>query len=143
MRITTKGRYALRAVLALAESSQEGKPVSIKTISEQEDISAEFLEQIFFKLRKAEVIRSVRGPGGGFFFARPLDQITLLDIIEASGEGIGISPCACGKKEKCDRKSDCAAFDIWREMDGQIRVFAESRTVANMLPTRARYSVST
>jgi Rrf2 family transcriptional regulator, iron-sulfur cluster assembly transcription factor len=133
MRITTKGRYALRAVLALAEKSQEGKPVSIKCISAQEDISAEFLEQIFFKLRKAEVIRSVRGPGGGFFFARALDQITLLDIIEASGEGIGISPCSCGKKTDCARKNDCAAFGIWREMDGHMRDFAGGRTIADMI----------
>jgi Rrf2 family transcriptional regulator, iron-sulfur cluster assembly transcription factor len=137
VRITTKGRYALRAVLALAQSSIEGKPVSIKSISEQEDISAEFLEQIFFKLRKAEVIRSVRGPGGGFFFARPLDKITLLDIIEASGEGIGISPCACGKKVSCDRKQDCAAFGIWKAMDGHMRDFAGGRTIADMLPERA------
>jgi len=133
MRITTKGRYALRAVLALAQSSNEGKPVSIKSISEQEDISAEFLEQIFFKLRKAEVIRSVRGPGGGFFFARPLDQITLLDIIEASGEGMGISPCTCGKKVVCDRRSECPAFDVWAEMDVHMRDFAGGRTVADML----------
>jgi len=133
VRITTKGRYALRAVLSLAKSSKEGKPVSIKSISEQEDISAEFLEQIFFKLRKADVIRSVRGPGGGFFFARPLDEITLLDIIEASGEGLGISPCACGKKEPCERVNDCAAFQIWRAMDGHMRDFAEGRTVADMV----------
>lgn len=132
MRITTKGRYALRAVLALAESSIEGKPVSIKCISEKEDISAEFLEQIFFKLRKAEVIRSVRGPGGGFFFARPLDKITLLDIIEASGEGIGISPCVCGKKAVCNR-TDCPASQIWRAMDGHMRDFAGGRTVADMM----------
>jgi Rrf2 family transcriptional regulator, iron-sulfur cluster assembly transcription factor len=137
MRITTKGRYALRAVLALAQSSSGGKPVSIKTIAEQEDISAEFLEQIFFKLRKAEVIRSVRGPGGAFFFARPLDQITLLDIIEASGEGMGISPCVCGKKESCNRKSECASFDIWRAMDGHIRAFAGGRTVADMMMSSA------
>ncbi|MGA2545696.1 MAG: Rrf2 family transcriptional regulator [Rectinemataceae bacterium] len=133
MRITTKGRYALRAVLALAQFSTQGKPVSIKSISEQEDISAEFLEQIFFRLRKAEVIHSVRGPGGGFFFTRPLDQITLLDIIEASGEGMGISPCACGKKSPCDRKSDCAASHIWQAMDLHIREFASGRTVADML----------
>jgi Rrf2 family transcriptional regulator, iron-sulfur cluster assembly transcription factor len=133
MRITTKGRYALRAVLSLARSSKEGKPVSIKSISEEEDISAEFLEQIFFKLRKADVIRSVRGPGGGFFFARPLDEITLMDIIEASGEGLGISPCACGKKEPCERVKDCAAFDIWRAMDGQLRDFAQGQTIAAML----------
>jgi Rrf2 family iron-sulfur cluster assembly transcriptional regulator len=133
MRITTKGRYALRAVLALAQSSTDGNPVSIKSISEQEDISAEFLEQIFFKLRKADIIRSVRGPGGGFFFKRPLDQITLLDIIEASGEGMGISPCACGKKSVCDRKSNCAASHIWQAMDAHMRAFASGRTIAEMM----------
>jgi Rrf2 family iron-sulfur cluster assembly transcriptional regulator len=133
MRITTKGRYALRAVLALAQTSSLGKPVSIKSISEKEDISAEFLEQIFFKLRKAEVIRSVRGPGGGFFFARPLDKITLLEILEASGEGMGITPCACGKKSVCDRKGFCAAFHIWRALDGHMRDFAGGRTVADMM----------
>jgi Rrf2 family iron-sulfur cluster assembly transcriptional regulator len=135
MRITTKGRYALRAVLALAhvQSGNEDKPVSIKTISEQEDISAEFLEQIFFRLRKAGVIRSVRGPGGGFFFARSLDQITLLDIIEASGEGIRIAPCVCGKKKVCTRRDGCAASDIWREMDDHMRDFAVRRTIADML----------
>jgi Rrf2 family iron-sulfur cluster assembly transcriptional regulator len=133
VRITTKGRYALRAVLALAQFSTTGKPVPIKSISEQEDISAEFLEQIFFKLRKADVIHSVRGPGGGFYFARPLDKITLMDIIEASGEGLGIAPCACGKKEPCDRKKECVAFQIWRKMDGHMRDFAEGQTVADML----------
>ena len=137
MRITTKGRYALRAVLSLARVSIEGRPVSIKSISEKEDISAEFLEQIFFKLRKAALIRSVRGPGGGFFFARPLDQITLLDIIEASGEGMGISPCACGKKAVCDRKSECPAFDIWAAMDVHMRDFAGGRTIADMVPSLA------
>lgn len=133
MRITTKGRYALRAVLSLAEVSSDGKPVSIKSIAEREDISAEFLEQIFFKLRKANMIRSVRGPGGGFFFARPLDKITLMDIIEGSGEGMGISPCACGKKRPCNRKGSCPAYSIWRAMDGHIRDFAVGQTVASML----------
>jgi Rrf2 family transcriptional regulator, iron-sulfur cluster assembly transcription factor len=133
MRITTKGRYALRAVISLAQSSSEGQPVSIKSISEREDISAEFLEQIFFKLRKADVIRSVRGPGGGFFFARPLSEITLMDIIEASGEGLGISPCACGKKGPCDRVEDCPAFPVWRAMDGHLRDFAEAHTIADMM----------
>ena len=121
------------AVIALAQTSSQGKPVSIKSISAQEDISAEFLEQIFFKLRKADVIRSVRGPGGGFFFARPLDKITLMDIIEASGEGLGIAPCACGKKDACTRTKDCPALSIWREMDGHMRAFTEGRTVADMI----------
>jgi len=133
MRITTKGRYALRAVLSLAGSSHDGKPVSIKTISEKEGISAEFLEQIFFRLRRAGLIRSVRGPGGGFYFARGLEDITLMDIIEASGEGLGISPCICGKKRDCKRAKTCVAGGVWKEMDGILRGFAEARTVADML----------
>ena len=133
MRITTKGRYALRAVLALAIESKDGKPVSIKTIAEREDISAEFLEQIFFKLRRAGVIRSVRGPGGGFFFSRSLESVTLLDVIEASGEGIGLSPCACGSKSACDRSSTCVAGRVWREFDDRLRDFAEARNLADMI----------
>ena len=133
MRITTKGRYALRAVLALARSSSEGVPVSIKTISEQESISPEFLEQIFFRLRKAGVIRSVRGPGGGFYFARPLSEITLEAILVSSGEGLGIVPCVCGKEQDCGRKNDCTAGRIWQEMDDHLRAFAESKTLEDMV----------
>ncbi len=133
MRITTKGRYALKAVLALAETSDHGKPVSIKNIADREEISAEFLEQIFFKLRRAGLIGSVRGPGGGFYFARPLSEITLLNIIEASGEGLEISPCACGKPNTCEKTDNCAAGTVWRELDGHIRTFIESTTLAAIL----------
>ncbi len=133
MRVTTKGRYALRAVLALARSSENGSPVSIKTISERERISPEFLEQIFFRLRKAGVINSVRGPGGGFYFARPLGEITLEAILESSGEGLGIAPCVCGKESDCDRRKDCAAGMIWREMDSHLRAFASGRTLEDMV----------
>lgn len=133
MRVTTKGRYALRAVLALARDSKNGKPVSIKTIAEHEDISAEFLEQIFFKLRRAGLIRSVRGPSGGFFFAKALESITLLDILEASGEGLGLSPCSCGSKTSCTRVETCLAGKIWREFDDQVREFTENHNLADML----------
>ena len=133
MRITTKGRYALRAVLTLARNSEKGTPVSIKTIAEQEKISPEFLEQIFFRLRKAGVINSVRGPGGGFYFARPLNEITLESILESSGEGLGIAPCTCGKEPDCERRDDCSAGKIWREMDSHLRSFAGGRTLEDMV----------
>ncbi|MBN1243826.1 MAG: Rrf2 family transcriptional regulator [Spirochaetales bacterium] len=136
MRITTKGRYALRAVLALARLSTDGSPVSIKILSEKEGISPEFLEQIFFKLRKAGLILSVRGPGGGFYFARPIPEISLLEILEASGEGLGIAPCVCGKDETCDREDTCAASGIWRELDDKLREFASARTLAEMVEAR-------
>ncbi len=133
MRITTKGRYALRAALALARLSRDGSPVSIKILSEKEGISPEFLEQIFFKLRKAGLILSVRGPGGGFYFARPLAEISLLEILEASGEGLGIAPCICGKEDTCDREGSCVASGVWRELDDRLREFASGRTLADMV----------
>ncbi len=133
MRVTTKGRYALRAVLALAEASPAGQPVSIKYLSEHEDISAEFLEQIFYRLRRAGVICSVRGPGGGFYFAKPLDSISLLEIIEASGEGLGIAPCSCGKKESCVNPETCIAGGVWRELHSTVQGYAERRTLADII----------
>lgn len=135
MRITTKGRYALRAVLALAKMSIGGAPVSIKSIAEQEEISPEFLEQIFFKLRKAGVIGSVRGPGGGFYFSKALSEITLLDVIDASGEGFSVMPCACGKKTDCQRGDSCEAGRVWRDLDSHLRIFVEGRTLADMVQT--------
>ena len=88
MRITTRGRYALRASLALAKMSKNGEPISINTLSEEENISSVFLEQIFFKLRKAGIVSSVRGPGGGLCFAQPLDKLTVKAIMDAAGEDL-------------------------------------------------------
>ncbi|MDR2068937.1 MAG: Rrf2 family transcriptional regulator, partial [Spirochaetaceae bacterium] len=93
MRITTRGRYALRASLALARLGKDGSPVSINNLSEEENISSVFLEQIFFKLRKAGIVSSVRGPGGGFCFAQPLDQLTIKKILDAAGEELNLTTC--------------------------------------------------
>jgi Rrf2 family transcriptional regulator, iron-sulfur cluster assembly transcription factor len=133
MRITTKGRYGLRAVLALASVSTDNTPVSIKTISGMEGISAEFLEQIFFRLRKAGLIASVRGPSGGFFFAKPLQEITLKDVIDASGEGVSIAPCVCGKDSYCTKKANCMAGEIWDEMSTHINDYLTSKTLADLI----------
>lgn len=137
MRITTKGRYALRAVIALAEASPDGQPISIKTIAEREELSAEFLEQIFFKLRKAGVIGSVRGPGGGFYFARPIAEISLLEIMEASGEGLGIAPCVCNRKTCCEKMDDCSAGLVWKEMDRHLRVYVENTSLEDIVARSA------
>ncbi|HUW68894.1 MAG TPA: Rrf2 family transcriptional regulator [bacterium] len=133
MRMTTKGRYALRAAIALAKATDGVAPVSIKTLSQAEDISAEFLEQIFFKLRKAGLIESVRGPGGGFLFAKPLADITLKDIIEASGEGVELAACATGKPDACGRSCLCIAGDIWREMAEHLDSFLAGMTMQDIV----------
>ncbi len=140
MRMTTKGRYALRAAIALARMSVGTTPVSIKTISEAETISPEFLEQIFFRLRKAGLISSVRGPGGGFFFARPLSEILLKDVVEASGEGLDLAACACGLGDSCDRVADCVAGTVWREFSAHIDQFLTGMTLEAIV-TRSRDKV--
>jgi len=84
MNITTRGRYALRASLALAKMGTNGEPVSISSLSEKENISSVFLEQIFFRLRKAGIVTSIRGPGGGFCFAKSLNELTVRQIKEAA-----------------------------------------------------------
>lgn len=133
MRMTTKGRYALRAAIALARMSVGTSPVSIKTISESEGISPEFLEQIFFRLRKAGLISSVRGPGGGFFFAKPLSTILLKEIVEASGEGLELSDCACGLSDSCDREANCIAGTVWREFSAHINKFLTGMTLEEIM----------
>ncbi|MBU0928953.1 MAG: Rrf2 family transcriptional regulator [Spirochaetes bacterium] len=134
MRITTKGRYALRAAIALARLSSGTAPVSIKTLSEAESLSPEFLEQIFFKLRKAGLISSVRGPGGGFFFAKPLSEILLRDIVSASGEGMFLSSCSGpGTEDGCDRVADCVAGSVWKELAAHIDSFLVSMTLQDIV----------
>lgn len=133
MRVTTKGRYALRAAMALAAGSSRENPVSIKTISGKESISQEFLEQIFFRLRRAGIVGSVRGPGGGFYFARPLEEISLLEILEASGEKLGIAPCMCSTKNECTRAENCRAKLVWGGLDERLRDYASDLSLAAML----------
>ncbi|MBN2050661.1 MAG: Rrf2 family transcriptional regulator, partial [Spirochaetales bacterium] len=92
MRVTTKGRYGLRAILELANRGED-TPVSIKAIAEKENLSPEFLEQIFFRLRKAGLISSTRGPGGGFTISLPLEELTIRRIFDAVGEDLSLAPC--------------------------------------------------
>ena len=114
MRLTTKGRYGVRAVLNLAVQNQS-KPVSISQISREEDLSPEFLEQIFFKLKKAGVIRSVRGPKGGFLLNWKPSDITIKKILDAVGESICPTPCTYRGTDPCPREEGCPLAPIWNE----------------------------
>lgn len=135
MRITTKGRYALRAMANLALSGTE-RPKPIKTIAAEEDISPEFLEQIFFKLRKSGIINSVRGPGGGFLLDRDPATVTTKEIFEAVGEGLEITPCSQPREDgtyECDKTDDCVVHDVWREASDFITGYFENLTLAKVL----------
>jgi len=138
MKVTTKGRYALRAIIALAELEKIKRPVTIKTIAEKEDISADFLEQIFFKLRKAGVVASVRGPGGGFQFNRDLKDISLKEIIIASGESLNMTECTCGKKSDCNKRHECTAYAVWDSIYAKFDDYFSTISLADVIEKKGK-----
>ena len=132
MRITTRGRYALRASLALAKLEKDKGPVSINTLSELENISSVFLEQIFFKLRKAGLVSSVRGPGGGFCFAQPLEKITVKQILDAAGEELYLTFCD-KRTDNCEKIGECMCHHIWEDVNKLVNDYFANITVSSIL----------
>lgn len=130
MRVTTKGRYALRAITNLAMAASD-RPVPIKQIAGDEEISPEFLEQIFFKLKKSGIISSVRGPGGGFSLEKDPADISAKDIFDAVGEGLEITPCT--GEDECDRKDVCLVHDVWQEASVHIVGYFERLTLQKIM----------
>ncbi len=139
MRVTTKGRYGLRAVINLAMSNHN-RPVSIGSIAGEENVSSEFLEQIFFKLKKAGLIRSVRGPGGGFVLNRKPSEISVQDILSAVGETHGLTPCTLRRKTLCDRPEPCAAHDIWTGLQKTMEDYLTKVTLKDILVKNGKQS---
>ena len=130
MRITTKGRYALRAITNLALARSE-RPVPIKQIASDEEISPEFLEQIFFKLKKFGIISSVRGPGGGFILERDPADVSVKEIFDAVGEGLEITPCT--SDDDCDRREDCIVRTVWEEASQHIVSYFRDLTLQRVM----------
>ncbi|MDR1428814.1 MAG: RrF2 family transcriptional regulator [Spirochaetaceae bacterium] len=132
MRITTRGRYALRAILAMVSLGSDGSPVSISSLSEREEISPVFLEQIFFRLRKAGIVSSVRGPGGGFCLARPLSDLTIKNILDAAGENLACTFCKKSAPD-CPRKSYCLSHPILVEVSNLVNNYLGTVTLESVL----------
>ena len=131
MRITTKGRYAIRAVSQLA-ANYAGKPISIRELAEMENLSPEFLEQIFYKLRKAGLINSTRGPGGGFSLNRAPEEISVTEIFEAVGEGLDLAPCTIEDAEPCDHKN-CITHKVWLDASNHIKEYFQNISVKDIV----------
>ena len=136
MRITTRGRYALRATLALSLLGKEGRPVPVSDLSEYEDISPVFLEQIFFRLRKAGIVDSVRGANGGFYFARPPESLPARAILLAAGEDLGDAPCD-KHAVSCDRVDCCPSHRVWGDLNTLMNNYLESLTLTSILEKRS------
>jgi Rrf2 family iron-sulfur cluster assembly transcriptional regulator len=123
-------------MLALARigKEQDEKPdhVSIAHLAEEEGISSVFLEQIFFRLKKAGIVQSVRGPGGGFSFARPLEDITVKEILDAAGEDLSVLPCD-RSREKCNRISSCISHQVLLRVTTVVNEYLSGITMAALV----------
>ncbi len=120
MRLTTKGRYAVTAMIDLALNQNSG-PVSLKSISENQGISLPYLEQLFSKMRRQRLVEGARGPGGGYYLLQDVNAITIADIISAVDEQIDITNCQ-GRKD-CKDGHACQSHELWSELSRQIYGF--------------------
>ncbi len=130
MRLTTKGRFAVTAMLDLAMRDVNG-PVTLAGISERQGISLSYLEQLFGKLRRAELVDSVRGPGGGYCLARLVEDITVADIIIAVDEPLDATQC--GGHENCHDNHRCMTHDLWTDLNKTIFAYLANVSLASLV----------
>ena len=130
MRLTTKGRFAVTAMVDLSMRQTRG-PVTLAAISERQHISLSYLEQLFGKLRRAKLVTSVRGPGGGYCLARPTGAITVAAIITAVDEPIDATLCA--GKENCDDDRRCITHDLWATLNQKMNDYLNSVSLADVV----------
>jgi len=136
VRLSTKGRYAVMAMADLA-SQGNGKPVALADIASRQEISLSYLEQLFGKLRKGALVKSVRGPGGGYRLARAGSDIRVSDIILAVDEPIQATRCAPGTPAGChNNKGRCLTHDLWEELSNQIYLYLSSVTLEEVVQRR-------
>jgi len=130
MRLTTKGRFAVTAMLDLALRETKG-PVTLAGISERQCISLSYLEQLFGKLRRAELVDSVRGPGGGYTLAKMPDDITVANIIAAVDEPVDATQC--GGRENCRDNHRCMTHDLWTNLNVTIFNYLTQVSLADLV----------
>lgn len=130
MRLTTKGRYAVTAMLDLALHSAAG-PVALADISARQGISQSYLEQLFGKLKRARLVQSLRGPGGGYALTRAPGSISVSEIIGSVGEGIDAT--RCGGSGDCQDGLVCITHDLWMDLSRRIDAFLSDITLGALL----------
>jgi len=130
MRLTTKGRFAVTAMIDL--SMRDGKkPVTLADISERQKISLSYLEQLFGKLRRRALVSSVRGPGGGYQLAKRMEEVSVADIIRAVDEPLDATQC--GGRENCKDERKCLTHDLWASLNERIFEYLNSVTLAQLV----------
>ena len=135
MRLTTKGRYAVTAILDLAIHDDKG-PISLAEISARQNISLSYLEQLFASLRRKGLVSSTRGPGGGYSLQGSADEISIADVITAVDESVDATRCK-GEKN-CQDAHACLTHELWSELSQQILDFLGSITLAQVIDRHER-----
>jgi Rrf2 family iron-sulfur cluster assembly transcriptional regulator len=132
IRITTQGRYALRAMVDLALHSRD-EPVARQDIAERQGISADYVAQLFQYLQDAALVEGVRGPGGGYRLARGADAISAKDIVEAAEGPIALVYCVDPQSDVCCRRADrCVAHGLWKELSATMKEFLDGVTLQDL-----------
>ncbi len=139
MRLTTKGRYAVTAMLDLALNAEKG-PISLADISKRQEISLSYLEQLFSKLRQQSLVSSVRGPGGGYKLSGDPETISVAQIIDAVNESIDATNC--GGAGTCQQGQVCLTHYLWCDLSDQIHNFLSGITLASLVARQDVRNVS-
>jgi Rrf2 family iron-sulfur cluster assembly transcriptional regulator len=134
MRLTTKGRFAVTAMLDLAMHGS-GRPVTLAGISQRQSISLSYLEQLFGKLRRHTLVESVRGPGGGYTLARDVKNMSVADIIIAVDEPLDATQC--GGKENCKEEQRCMTHDLWAKLNDKMYEYLDSVKLSDLVAQQA------
>ena len=133
MKLTTKGRYAVMAMADLAKNNVK-EPTKLTEISFRQGISISYLEQLFLKLRKSNLVKSIRGPSGGYLLSKSPDEIKLLSIINAVDEKVKTVGCKKELKKGCNGKSiKCITHNLWDDLENHINNFFEKNTLRDIV----------
>lgn len=139
MRLTTKGRFAVTAMVDLAMRQTRG-PVTLAAISERQSISLSYLEQLFGRLRRRKLVSSVRGPGGGYRLAQPMQSVSVADIVIAVDEPLDATQC--GGKENCADDKRCMTHDLWATLNKKMHEYLSSVSLADLVAQQANRPVA-
>ncbi|MDA1091039.1 MAG: Rrf2 family transcriptional regulator [Proteobacteria bacterium] len=136
MKLSTKGRYAVMAMVDIAAHT-EGKPIALADVAERQEISLSYLEQLFGKLRRGGLVKSVRGPGGGYLLAHAAKDTRISDIILSVDEPIKTTRCTPGSPVGCkSNKSRCLTHDLWQELGNHIQLYLNSISLDDVVHHR-------
>lgn len=140
MKLTTKGRYAVTAMMDLALHQSDCHRVTLKSIAEHQEISIAYLEQLFSRLKNKGLVRGMRGPGGGYRLTRPASEISIYEIISAVDESIDVTRCH-GRKD-CQDGEICLTHELWTELSSQISLFLDDLKLGDIIQSQRVQEVS-